>query len=157
MGKFFAALIIGVVLQIQGAFGAEPDYQVIINKIALDIAALKGDFPQLTDFDPDTAINRDKFSIDYGFHTHRKPGAGWTAGVPNPDNDGVWFYLDFHDPNSQLQIHTQPKTVPICLGKWKVSMLMLEGTNTKSLRASITSVLKNHGARFLQKTDDTCE
>src|SRR5262245_52945003 len=81
----------------------------ILKAIAMDIEKLKTDFPQLRDFSAATHLHAEPPSISYAFHTHAPERAGgWTSGVPNPDADGIWFYIDLHNPSSRLQIHTQP-------------------------------------------------
>ena len=121
----------------------------ILKGIARDIEKLKSDFPQLRDFSVRKhfkSSQRPVPAIVYSFHTHApKPTGGWTAGVPNPDRDGVWFYIDLHDPDSTAQIHTQPETMSICLGDKRVSFLSLEGAGTKSLDPAIREILRKHG------------
>ena len=124
----------------------------ILKNVAQDIEKLKPNFPQLEDFSVrkhfDSSLKRRPVpAIVYSFHTHApKHIGGWTSGVPNPDHDGVWFYIDLHDPNSTAQIHTQPVTMPICLGDKRVSFLSLEGAGTKSLDPAIREILRKHGA-----------
>jgi hypothetical protein len=73
---------------------------------------------------------------------------GWTSGVPNPDDDGIWFYLDFHDPDSMAQIHTQPWVGrKMCLGKKIAWLLILEGQKTKPLAREILSILEKYGVK----------
>jgi len=127
---------------------AETDYGKILQSVARDIADLKRDFPQLKDFSPSVAGT----SITYSYHTHRaEHRGGWTAQVPNPDDDGVWFYIDVHAPDSAAQIHTQPVTLPLCLGEKRVSFLILEGKNTKPVGGAIFSALASHGVRKCSK------
>jgi hypothetical protein len=126
----------------------EIDYGKTLQSVAQDIADLKRDFPQLQDFSP--AVNG--ASINYGYHTHKaEHRGGWTAQVPNPDDDGVWFYIDVHAPDSTAQIHTQPITLPLCLGEKRVSFLILEGKNTKPVGGAIFSVLASHGVQKCSK------
>lgn len=123
----------------------------ILKKVARDIEKLKSDFPQLEDFSVrkhfDSSLKRQPVpAIVYSFHTHAaRHAGGWTAGVPNPDDDGVWFYIDLHDPDSTAQIHTQPVTMSLCLGDKRVSFLILEGAGTKSLDPVIREILRKHG------------
>src|SRR5262249_33793016 len=124
------------------------EYSEAIKAIARDIAGLKKEFPQLKDFSPTENIYLENLSVSYQFHTHRATHrGGWTAGVPNPDEDGIWFYIDFHEPNSQAQIHTQPVTPNLCLLDKKVSFLILEGNKTKPIGGRIWSILKSHGVK----------
>jgi hypothetical protein len=120
----------------------------IVQRVATDIEKLKTSFPQLRDFSARTDFNPSVPAITYSFHTHaaEKTG-GWTSGVPNPDDDGVWFYIDLHDPKSTLEIHTQPMvTAPMCLGDRRVSYLSLEGRRTKSIGVAIWKILRKYGA-----------
>ncbi len=116
--------------------------------MAADIEKLKPDFPQLRDFAARKHLRTKPPSIEYAFRTHaaEKKG-GWTSGVPNPNLDGVWFHIDLHDPDSKLQLHTQPVTASLCIGESRVSFLMLEGRDTRSLYGPIWSVLTKHGAK----------
>jgi len=117
-----------------------------IRAIAKDIAALKGTHPQLVDFDVEKHCHPDRLVIDYDYHTHPpRHRGGWTAGVPNPDPDGVWFYIDFHDPDSMAQIHTQPVVPERRRGDKRVMFLMLQGEKTKSLSGPIEEILARHG------------
>jgi len=120
----------------------------ILRAIAMDIEKLKTSFPQLRDFSAATHLHAEPPSISYAFHTHApERTGGWTSGVPNPDPDGIWFYIDLHDPSSKLQVHTQPVTASLCLGKSRVSFLLLEGPDTLSLYGPISSALAKQGVR----------
>ena len=78
----------------------EIDYKKILTGIAHRIEALKKDFPHLKEFSPQKNTNLENLSISYEYHTHpAQHRGGWTSGVPNPDDDGIWFYIDFHDPS----------------------------------------------------------
>jgi hypothetical protein len=120
----------------------------ILKALALDIEKLKTDFPQLRDFSAAENLRAEPPSIGYAFRT-RAPDrtGGWTSGVPNPDADGIWFHIDLHDAGSNLQLHTQPMTASLCLGESRVSFLMLEGRDTRSLYRPIWSALRKQGAR----------
>ena len=123
------------------------DYRRSIEGIAHDIEGLKDSHPQLKDFSVAANLKADKHQISYGYHTYRPTRrGGWTSAVPNPDEDGIWFYIDFHDPASTLQIHTQPAAIPYCVGAMRLTFLSLEGTKTKSVEGAIWNVLKKHGA-----------
>ena len=123
------------------------DYSRVLQAVARDIAGLKRDFPQLEEFSRSDHASPGGLQIAYGYHTHRPQGrAGWTSGVPSPDDDGVWFYIDFHDPESMAQIHTQPLVPKGKLGDKRVMFLILEGAETKSLADSIRQILKKNGA-----------
>ena len=77
------------------------DYAARIEAVAGDIAAITTAFPQLRDFSATRNVTIDKLAIDYAYHTHHYTGprGGWVAHAPNPDDDGVWFYIDLHDPD----------------------------------------------------------
>ncbi len=144
---FQSTIIVAALFQSAECFAADFDYARAIKRIARDIAKLKESYPQLKDFSVTKNLNANQLKISYGYHTHKPEGrGGWTSGVPNPDEDGVWFYIDFHDVNSTAQIHTQPMTSPICIGSKRVSFLSLEGTQTKSVDGAIYKVLEKHGA-----------
>lgn len=114
--------------------------------IARDIANLKASYPQLRDFSVTKNMNASELKVSYGYRTHKPEGrGGWTSQVPNPDEDGIWFYIDFHEVDSTAQIHTQPMTVPVCIGDKRVSFLSLEGTKTRSLGGTIHKILEKHG------------
>lgn len=115
--------------------------------IAHDIEGLKKKYPQLEEFSSQGNLDSAALTISYAYRTHQaKRSGGWTAGVPNPDEDGIWFYLEFHDPASVSQIHTQPVTIARqCLGDKAVAFLILEGTKTKSVNGAIWHVLRKHG------------
>jgi hypothetical protein len=120
----------------------------ILKAVAVDIESLKTDFPQLRDFSAAQHLRAVPPSIEYAFRTHASERTGgWTSGVPNPDADGIWLHIDLHDPGSELQLHTQPVTASLCLGKSRVSFLMLEGRDTRSVYGAIWSALSRQGAR----------
>ena len=120
----------------------------ILKAVAADIEKLKTDFPQLRDFSAAAHLRADPPGISYAFRTHSpERTGGWTSGVPNPDADGIWFHIDLHDPASQRQLHTQPVTAPLCLGESRVSFLILEGRDTRSLYGPIWSALRKQGGR----------
>ena len=120
----------------------------VLRAVAADIEKLKGDFPQLRDFSAATHLRAEPPGIGYAFHTHAPARTGgWTSGVPHPDADGVWFHVDLHSPGSALQLHQQPVTAALCLGESRVSFLILEGQETRSLQGAIWSALAKQGAR----------
>jgi len=129
-----------------GAQGEEIDYAQSLREIARDIAALKPGYPQLAQFEPTVHGGSSQPAISYDFHTHAAPQAGgWGSMVPNPDADGVWFYIDFHDPDSTLAIHTQPVIAAQCIGAKRVSVLILEGSQTRKLEGEIQKILRHRG------------
>lgn len=115
--------------------------------IASDIERLRETHPQLSEFSRQKNMNAATLSISYAYRTHQaRRAGGWTAGVPNPNEDGIWFHIDFHDPASTAQIHTQPMSVaPQCLGSMRVSFLLLEGSKTASVNGPIWQILRKHG------------
>jgi len=131
---------------------ANPDrYQSAIGRIAEAIERLKSEYPQLEDFLSRNHCDRAELAIDYGYHTHRAPRrGGWTSGVPNPDEDGVWFYIDFYDPASQREIHTQPMVPRYRYLDKMVTFLILEGEQTKNISGPIFQILRDNGI----ETDD---
>ena len=152
MKKFgVAALAVVTVLLSIGSTNAQqnPDYPKVLRAIANDIAALRGQFPQLKDFSSESTINPENMAIDYAYHTHRaRHRGGWSSGVPNPDPDGVWFYINFHSPDSIAQIDTQPTTLHWhCLGEKRVTFLILEGEKSKPLAGEIWSILQKRGVK----------
>jgi len=119
-----------------------------IEKVSREIAILKKKYPQLSEFSATNHVNFVELKISYAYHTHRaEHRGGWTAGVPNPDADGIWFYIDLHNANSTAQIHTQPVTIPLCFGDDRVSFLILEGADTKPVSGEIQKILERHGAK----------
>ena len=122
------------------------DYTNAIKKIAEEIEALKNQYPQLINFKSAINVDPENLSISYEYRTHKsKHRAGWVAGVPNPDDNGIWFYIDFHSPDSQAQIHTQPVMADLCIGEKKVALLILEGQKTLSISELLYKILNNHG------------
>jgi hypothetical protein len=120
----------------------------VIEYICVDIEKLKPLYPQLDEFTASKHCDSQQLQISYAFHTHQAEGrGGWTSGVPNPDNDGIWFYIDFHDANSMAQIHTQPVTAPLHFRDKVVSFLILEGADSKPLAAELYKILKTRGVR----------
>jgi len=149
--KLVAALVVVTTLRLLAGMSTpeNPDYPQTLRAIADDIASLRNKFPQLKDFSPESSIKLENMAIDYGYHTHRaRHHGGWTAGVPNPDADGVWFYINFHSPDSMAQIDTQPTTPHWhCLGGKRVTFLILEGGKSKPLAGEIWSILNKRGVR----------
>ncbi len=121
-------------------------YEQAIQSIADDIEKIERDFPQLKDFSTREHCDPERLSISYGYHTHQPQRVGgWSSAVPNPDDDGVWFYIDFHDPDSMAQIHTQPGVTERRYRDKRVMFLILEGESSKSLFGALEEILKNRG------------
>jgi hypothetical protein len=118
-----------------------------MDAIARDIEALGSAYPQLAAFRAAQHLDRDRLVIEYAFHTHTATHrGGWTAGVPNPDADGIWLHVDLHDADSKAQIHTQPD-VPLldALGE-KLLMLLLEGMTVKPAAGELRAILAGRAA-----------
>jgi hypothetical protein len=128
--------------------GLQSKEEAFVRNVARDISELRRRYPQLSNFVPSKCADLGKLRIEYEFRTHRpERGGGWTAGVPNPDDDGIWFYIDVHDRNSMAQIHTQPITAPLCFDGKRVSFLILEGASTRRASGDIWKVLERNGAQ----------
>src|SRR5262245_55700393 len=62
--------------------------QEFLEKISQEIAKLKKEYPQLSEFSATNHVNFVELKISYAYRTHRaEHRGGWTAGVPNPDAD----------------------------------------------------------------------
>jgi hypothetical protein len=132
------------------AVAAEPDYPGALRAIANEIEALKGEYPQLRDFSASASVDATRLAIDYSFHTHRPaPTGGWTSGVPNPDDDGIWFHIDLHDPGSNAEVHTQPKvSTRTRAGGKQAYMLILEGEKTRRAESRLWAIVKRHAGQL---------
>ena len=114
--------------------------------IAHDIEGLKNSYPQLKAFSATNSVYLHRMEISYEFSTHHSLSqGGWSSGVPNPNKDGVWFIIDFHDPDSSLQIHRQPSYRKAHFADKAVMFLILEGTETKSIQGEVWRILYAHG------------
>src|SRR5882724_6746300 len=151
MSRFakLAVFAVAVFMSTRSTTAAEARPADVIQAIGGDIAKLKDKFPQLGQFSVARHVYSDRLTIDYGYHTHRvQHHGGWTAGVPNPDDDGVWFFIDFHAPDSTAQIHTQPaQPFQSCFGDKRLAFLILEGKNTKSVNGALWKILTKHGVK----------
>jgi hypothetical protein len=120
-----------------------------IERIGVGIAKLKDKFPELRQFSVSQNVHSERWAIDYAYHTHTaRNRAGWAGGVPNPDDDGVWFFIDFHRPDSQLQIDSQPVVPPYCLGDKLVMFLILEGKKTGPVGDAVWQVVEQQGVKY---------
>jgi hypothetical protein len=114
--------------------------------VAHDIEGLKARYPQLKAFVATNSVNLHLMRISYEFSTHEPlRQGGWTSGVPSPNKDGVWFIVDFHNPDSQLQFHTQPMYSKAYIADKVVMFLILEGAQTKSIQGDVWRILYTHG------------
>ncbi len=141
------ALLTGLACSAPGA-GTEADDACLsaLQGIAAGIERLKNRYPQLAAFSCREHCDGDRLTIDYGYRTHVPThSGGWTAGVPNPDDDGVWFYIDFHDPASQRQIHTQPVVPRYRYRDKRVMFLILEGPRTDGISGALVQILRDNG------------
>ena len=132
------------------AAGAEGlNYAEIMTGIGRDLAGLAEEHPQLQDFSCAKHVHPQSLTIDYAFKTRSAPWKrGWLGGVPHPDPGGVWLYIDFHDPDSKAQLHTQPVIPGARIGSKEVLVLLLQGTNSNPLEPQIRDILKAHGVAF---------
>lgn len=113
-----------------------------LRSIASDIEQLKNGYPQLQEYSAEKNIDLERLVIEYSYKTHDSElRGGWTSGVPNPDPDGIWLYIDMHEPNSAAQIHIQPEMPNLCYGDKRVAFLILEGAKTKTVKAEISRIL----------------
>ncbi len=131
---------------------SEKDYIEICINIAKDIELLKEQYPQLKEFELSKNLNKEGCKIDYTYKCHNSDHrGGWTSGVPNPDPEGVWFYIGLWDEKNPAentaQINTQPY-IPLCyIKKRLVTYLILEGEKTKSVEMKIFEIMKKHGLK----------
>jgi hypothetical protein len=158
MRKAIVVLIGCLVALLPAAHGhacaESPEVQALA-RIARGIEGLKATYPQLAGFSP-ANVDAATLTISYAHRTHRAQHAGgWTSGVPNPDDDGLWFHIDLHDPGSTAQIHTQPMTgTAQCLGDKRVGFLILEGAKTASVNAALWEVLREAGVKECRPKPD---
>jgi len=110
-----------------GSSPPAPNCEALCLSIAKEIEGLKSEHPQLAQFSADQAVSGCSISYDHKTHrpTHR---GGWTAAFPAPDPDGIAFYIHLYDrPEQAGQADTQPVMPPWRFGKYKVTILLLEG------------------------------
>lgn len=133
-----------------------PDREAVAalcRQIADDIEALKPRFPSLADFRASSAIRKEDCQLGYTYRCHPSTArGGWTAGVPEPDPDGVWFYLSLWDERDDrermAQINTQPMMRPKeMLGERRVTFLALEGAKGKGVGGEIRKILAKRGMK----------
>lgn len=121
-------------------------YEKTLRSVALAIEHLVGEHPQLREFSVAEHFDPERLMIQYGYHTHKPTHrGGWTSGVPNPDDDGVWFYIDFHDPDSMAQIHTQPVMPELRYREKRIAFLILEGAATSAVGGRLMEILRDNG------------
>jgi len=146
------SIFIGLLLFSAGVYAKmhqkTEDGEVVCAQISKDIEALKPDFPQLKDFQDSTA--RRDCTIDYTYHVGKLTGgAGWRGATPKPDPDGVWLHLELWDENSPnvSQLNLQRVEPPMYIGSHRVTLVVLDGENTKSLYESIQKILLRNGLK----------
>lgn len=114
--------------------------------IASDIEKLTRQYAQLANY---RAVDQAECTIRFAHKTHRSTArGGWSAGVPQPDPDGIWFYIGIYDPRgpeAQAQIHMQPVVPDWWIGSRKVMFLILEGDKTTPAAGAIMKILERHG------------
>jgi hypothetical protein len=118
--------------------------------IASDLETLTRQFPQLANY---RAVDQEDCHVSYKHKTHRSTArGGWSAGVPHPDDDGIFLYIGIWDPNGSdmRQIDTQPFTGDRWIGDRRVTYLILEGKKVTSADAAITKILERHGMTMRQ-------
>lgn len=129
-----------------------------IAAIGQDIANLKVKFPQLSEFSVAENVLSERLIITYEYHMHSDEVLGgssrsnpWTGSRRRvPETDAVSLYIDFHNPGSTDQIHTQPTwpgRLPDCFEDKQVSFLMFEGDKTSPVSGEIGEILKRHGVK----------
>jgi hypothetical protein len=130
--------------------GEAIDYPTECKRIADELEVLDRQFPQMADYRSVDAHHDCRLSYEHHTHRSRRAG-GWSAEVPNPDPDGVWFHIGLWDPNdpreANAQINTQPMLPDWWIGERRVTFLILEGEHTKSVADAIIAVLKRHHLR----------
>ena len=141
-------LVLWIVVGKEASLADETKYHDFIRKVAEAILQLKESHPQLAEFTIDGNADLERLRIDYAYHTRQpEQAAGWRSGVPNPDPDGVWFYIDLHDKDSVAQIHTQPVAgAPLQFGDKMIGFLILEGETTNAMAGELSEIMKQNGA-----------
>jgi hypothetical protein len=128
------------------------DLARLCREVANAIAAVKPRYAQLAAFDPARAVTAAEPAchIDYTFRCHpARHHGGWSSAVPNPDDDGVWFYLGIWDPDDPSEAGSQINTQPV-LPNWtiagrRITFLILNGAHTKPLGPEIEAILRRRG------------
>jgi hypothetical protein len=126
------------------------DYAATCHAIAEDIEDLARHYPQLAAFTV-TRVMKRQCTIDYEYHTHKpEQRGGWSSGVPHPDPDGIWLFINVWDPDDPsdryAELHTQPMTFERRhLGKREVTVFVAEGDHTTPVADHIHAILKARG------------
>ena len=121
--------------------------------IAKDLERSKSDYPQLRGFSARGHCDAQRLVISYE-HDCDPPqgGGGWSGATPAPRPGGIWLHLDFHDPSSTAQIHTQPIVLPRYYGDLDVMLLLREGEATSSIGAELEAIMARHGVTTARET-----
>ncbi len=149
---FFILLVALIFVNKEISLADVSNYYEFIKKVSEEITNLKETYPQLKEFSIKKHADIENLKIDYSYNTHKSErSGGWTSGVPNPNPDGIWFYIDLHDKDSTAQIHLQPMTgTSLQFSNKSICFLILEGTATKSVSNKILSILERNGAKSVR-------
>jgi hypothetical protein len=149
----YFVIIIGCIKVNHAMDKANFNFSDILVNITKDILLLKSNYPQLSDFSiSNVDFQTLKIWYEYRCHQSDDPGSGWAYGAPNPDNDGLWFYIGLWDENdpieSNAQINTQPVIPTMYIKDKRVTFLILEGSNTSLLNEQLKIILVKNGLIF---------
>lgn len=135
-----------VIPQQRAVIPVRAKFPATCKSIADDIEKIARQYPQLANY---RAVDQRECAIHYEHKTHEPTArGGWSAAVPAPDPDGIWFYIGIYDPDgpeASAQIHTQPAVPSWWLGERKVMFLILEGDKTTPAAGAIMKILERHG------------
>jgi len=130
------------------------DGEAICAQISKDIEALKPDFPQLKDFKASQASNNSE--INYSYHLDKPDSSipGWRGGVPQPAPDGIWIRIVFWDENDSVaamsQLNSQIGDPPRRIGPYRVTFVVMDGSDNKPLYGPIYEILQKHGLKDVE-------
>lgn len=118
----------------------------VLCSIAEDIEDLRPRYPQLIEFRAKEHCDAERLVIGYQHHCDPPAGGGgWRGATPDPRPDGIWMYIDLHDPSSMAQIHTQPVVPARTFRALDVMVLMVEGSEVPPVGGEIEAILGRHG------------
>ncbi|MGC4092756.1 MAG: hypothetical protein QM756_33715 [Polyangiaceae bacterium] len=116
---------------------------------------LKPKYSALAEFDASHArreLHADDCIISYGYRTHPSTArGGWARATPEPDPDGVWFYVGAWDPEGperHSQIDTQAGFSTYRFGRQHLTVL-IKDCQKQPLRGALWKVLRRHGVEQL--------
>ena len=140
---FFLCLAPGLAAEQSGMTSpAGSSCETLCAALAKEIEALKPEYPQLEAFSAVKAVSGCSISYDHKTHQAAQRG-GWTAGFPEPNSDGIAFYINLYDrPEQAGQADTQPVMPPWRIGKYKVTFLLLDGDKVPTVRTPIHNRLR---------------